>query len=241
MNYYYLKNGETLGPLPMDDLVKIIDVNTLVWNEDGSMKEWQPAVDVKPVFDLYRTKVKPFETKQSIEGNNNTPIFATQNPIDKKRVFNDYITNKLSDGFTIVKKDDENYLIELQKKNGGIVPKNKFNHSKYFIITLLVMLPGLIGLLYYYNVLQSSYHDNWNISHGYDAMGADKDGGYHYPPWYYWGQTNWILFLGIPFFIGLFIWRINFNKYSKQPIKYKDLTLRTVINDAGKIIEKIIE
>jgi len=250
MNYYYLKNGETLGPLPIGDLIKIIDESTLVWNEDGSMKDWLPAKDIEPVSLLFREQVKLKETMAGIQFdsqiNMNTervsskPTLVIQNSIDKKRIYNDYITNKLSDGFVVLKRDDENYLIEIKKNNGSIVPKDNFNHSRYFKITLLIMLPGLIGLLYYYNFLQHSFFDSWRISNGYDTYGADKEGSYHEPPWYYWGQTNWILFLGIPFIIGLCIWRINFNKHSKQVIKYKDLVLRTVINDSGQVIEKTI-
>ena len=45
MNYYYSKNGQTLGPLSIEELVKLIDGNTLVWNVDGSMENWQPAKD----------------------------------------------------------------------------------------------------------------------------------------------------------------------------------------------------
>ena len=49
MNYYYSKNGQTLGPLVIDELVKIIDRNTMVWSVDGATKEWLPAKDVPEI------------------------------------------------------------------------------------------------------------------------------------------------------------------------------------------------
>jgi|GEM_PF-3070163 len=49
MGYYYALNGETLGPLPVEDLVKVIDANTFVWNENGSIKDWISARDVQEI------------------------------------------------------------------------------------------------------------------------------------------------------------------------------------------------
>ena len=46
MRFFYSKSSEVLGPLQADALIKVIDENTLEWNEDGSMKEWLPAKDV---------------------------------------------------------------------------------------------------------------------------------------------------------------------------------------------------
>jgi hypothetical protein len=49
MNFYYSKDGQSFGPLPLEVLINIIDKDTLVWNEDGSMPDWQPAATVPAI------------------------------------------------------------------------------------------------------------------------------------------------------------------------------------------------
>jgi hypothetical protein len=52
MNFYYSKDGQSFGPLPLEVLINIIDKDTLVWNEDGSMTDWQPAGTVTAIVSL---------------------------------------------------------------------------------------------------------------------------------------------------------------------------------------------
>jgi hypothetical protein len=52
MNFYYSKDGQSFGPLPLEVLINIIDKDTLVWNEDGSMTDWQPAGTVPAIVSL---------------------------------------------------------------------------------------------------------------------------------------------------------------------------------------------
>ncbi len=52
MNFYYSKDGLSFGPLPLEVLINIIDKDTLVWNEDGSMTDWQPAGTVPAIVSL---------------------------------------------------------------------------------------------------------------------------------------------------------------------------------------------
>jgi hypothetical protein len=52
MNFYYSKDGQSFGPLPLELLINIIDQDTLVWNEDGSMPDWQPAATVPAIVSL---------------------------------------------------------------------------------------------------------------------------------------------------------------------------------------------
>jgi len=49
MNFYYSKDDQSFGPLPLEVLINIIDKDTLVWNEDGSMTDWQPAGTVPAI------------------------------------------------------------------------------------------------------------------------------------------------------------------------------------------------
>lgn len=48
MNYYFQQNNEILGPVSLDDLVKLIDLNYLVKTEDE--EDWKIAQDVPEVF-----------------------------------------------------------------------------------------------------------------------------------------------------------------------------------------------
>ena len=52
MNFYYSKDGQSFGPLPLEVLINIIDKDTLVWNEDGSMTDRQPAGTVPAIVSL---------------------------------------------------------------------------------------------------------------------------------------------------------------------------------------------
>ncbi len=53
MNYYYNLNGITSGPLPIEQLINLINPETLIWNEDGSMPDWKPAKEVSEVSNYF--------------------------------------------------------------------------------------------------------------------------------------------------------------------------------------------
>ena len=59
MQFYYYANNATQGPLNIDDLIKVIDLDTLVWNADGSTKDWKPAKEIKEIADRVTYKVVP--------------------------------------------------------------------------------------------------------------------------------------------------------------------------------------
>ncbi|MCX6209934.1 MAG: DUF4339 domain-containing protein [Bacteroidetes bacterium] len=59
MNYYYSKDGQTLGPLSVEELIKVIDRNTLVWNADGSMQNWQAANSVSELSAYFNIPPPP--------------------------------------------------------------------------------------------------------------------------------------------------------------------------------------
>ncbi len=56
MNYYYNIDGNTLGPLPIEQLIGIITPETLIWNENGSMPNWKPANEVSEFIELSQPK-----------------------------------------------------------------------------------------------------------------------------------------------------------------------------------------
>ena len=61
MNYYYNLNGITSGPLPIEQLINLINPETLIWNEDGSMPNWVPANQIELIAKLINpvNKVAP--------------------------------------------------------------------------------------------------------------------------------------------------------------------------------------
>lgn len=59
MNFYYSKDGQSFGPLPLELLINIIDRDTLVWNEDGSMPDWRPAATVPDIALLLSPSTLP--------------------------------------------------------------------------------------------------------------------------------------------------------------------------------------
>lgn len=65
MNFYYSKDGQSFGPLPLEVLINIIDKDTLVWNEDGSMTDWQPAGTVPAIVSLI-TRSEPSSVMPSL-------------------------------------------------------------------------------------------------------------------------------------------------------------------------------
>ncbi len=57
MNYFYNIDGTTYGPLPIEQLIKIITPETLIWNEDGSMPDWKQAREVADFNELSQPKI----------------------------------------------------------------------------------------------------------------------------------------------------------------------------------------
>ncbi|MCF8430171.1 MAG: hypothetical protein K9G64_08575 [Bacteroidia bacterium] len=43
MNYYYIKDGITNGPIPIEDIINICDEETMICVEDGKVSDWKAA------------------------------------------------------------------------------------------------------------------------------------------------------------------------------------------------------
>jgi hypothetical protein len=43
MNYYYIKDGITNGPIPIEDIFNICDEETMICMEDGKVSDWKAA------------------------------------------------------------------------------------------------------------------------------------------------------------------------------------------------------
>jgi hypothetical protein len=78
MNYYYLVDGKTIGPVSLGELVKVIAPDTLIWCDDGSVKEWQHAKDLSTVSNLLQ-RLPPPPPSPSIDSKLPPPP-----PIDQK-------------------------------------------------------------------------------------------------------------------------------------------------------------
>lgn len=219
MRFYYSKNEQQFGPLPLETLLKVIDGNTLVWNEDGSMENWQKAKEVNVLF-AAMNQSKKVETK-SIE----SPIVKQviePKPIDKKQLLEDYISNKLLNDFIITKKDETNFLVELEKKQGKIF-KTAFNHKKHFYRLLLIIIIGITLWSVYYNFI-------WYKMENSDMRWR----------WYVDGHLTWFFTGVIPSLVYIIVWRKAYKKHLSIPPVYSNLCIRCVINNAGKAIEQEI-
>ena len=164
MNYYYIKNGETLGPLPVNDLVKIIDKDTLVWNEDGSIKDWLPARTV-------------------IDTNVFTSVSSVTNSTPKGSINSEHT-------------------------------KVKFKHYPYVTLSTILLITGVL----YSIKLDNNFVDNkinWNLSHGCNEIGFDKDHIHHSLPWFLYPSYTFFVFSLVPIVVVLLFWWINFKNSQK--------------------------
>jgi len=228
MAYYYSKNGEQFGPLPVEALLKVIDENTLVWNDDGSMQEWQTANKVSEINILLNKKSIPIEEPTQETFVSHRAIVA----IDKKRIFEEYINKKLLAGFVISKKDEENFLVELELENGVIDNTNSFRTNKYLKRLLITAIIGLILTAFYWYRIYPSLIDDYAYE-DYNNLGRKV-------PWYLDGHENWIFTVAIPLAINVYLWLKDYKAFSKLPKEYKTLKLRTVIDNSGKVLENTL-
>ena len=122
MAYYYSKNGEQFGPMPIESLLKAIDENTLVWNDDGSMKEWQPASSIfkinstkqisKNLDDLERQIISVYQMPSVTGWGSNAPLFE--------------LYKRVSEEKGLTGKDAQSYVNKVLSENGIVQKKGCF-------------------------------------------------------------------------------------------------------------------
>jgi hypothetical protein len=65
MNYYFIKNGATSGPINIEDIVKICDDETLICAENGEITDWK-AAKLYPEYLNAKATSNPSEIKSNI-------------------------------------------------------------------------------------------------------------------------------------------------------------------------------
>ncbi|MCX6209935.1 MAG: DUF4339 domain-containing protein [Bacteroidetes bacterium] len=134
MQYYYAKNGQTLGPLAIKELVKFIDRDTMIWCITGSNQEWKPAKDI-PEINIALIPLPPL----NVQKNNPPPLPSVIQSYSFPPPLNT-TTNSLPNS-------NVNLYIESEKKNKvdnfQAATSGASNISKTFFYVVF----GIIGIL----------------------------------------------------------------------------------------------
>ena len=58
MNYFYIFNGASVGPISFEQIINIITEETLIWKDDGSMIDWKPAKEIQEFAEIFSTAIE---------------------------------------------------------------------------------------------------------------------------------------------------------------------------------------
>jgi hypothetical protein len=56
--WYYIKNNQTIGPIPIDELLNEIEYNTLIFDDEGTDPDWKNAESFPLIKNALSEKTK---------------------------------------------------------------------------------------------------------------------------------------------------------------------------------------
>jgi hypothetical protein len=130
-SYFYIENQMSLGPLTISELINKINKNTFVWNTNGTMTEWLPAIKL----DEFKTYFKNEEPQIIIPTPQSVPIFEPENyfnfqidQIINRRPFSGlYIKGKLIKGEINI--EDVLFFSDKRHDNLELIVEDIYTHE----------------------------------------------------------------------------------------------------------------
>jgi len=131
MNYYFIKNGATSGPLLIDDIVKICDDETMLCIEGGKITDWK-AAKLYPEYLLAKARYSA-----EIQNNNEQLLEPRSNRIPPP---------------------PPEHQQPPFKRAPPPIPSNKFSNLKSLVISnkLISGVIGIIILYFLFNIIRNT-------------------------------------------------------------------------------------